>query len=941
GVVGCDTLTNILGYTPANGTNYVAKAGDTMTGALNLPSNGLAVGTNQLVVSGGSVGIGTASPQSALHVNGSIQFGDDGSACPGAGNVKLGAMRYNTGKVQVCRSTGWTQLGGSTASSFAGYIGGGSIGAGSTNFSGYTKEFDVGGTDFNAATGVFTAPSSGQYLFTGMSHGVTASSNWYIQLLVNGSGASYYGSRFNPGGTNPMTNLSYVVNLNAGDTVQLQIINDVSASSVLVRFSGSKLDGGTIGGGSADNLGNGIATSNITLGNYWLSGSGGASGLRIDSSGNVGVGLATPTERLDVSGKIKGTELCIGADCRSSWPTGAGGTVTSVTSANADISVATTTTTPVLTLNAGTGANQILKLNGSGALPAVSGANLTSLNASSLASGTVPTSQLPTVPVSKGGTGSTSLSPNRLVASDGTGASMGSFFCAAGEVPKFDVSGVLGCATISTLLGYTPANGSNYVAKTGDTMTGTLTLASNGLVVGSNQLVVSGDNVGVGAASSSEKLEVAGAIKIGTTSGTQDGTIRWNGTDFQGRAGGTWKSMTGASTTSPLSFSVHRNGVDQTVTNGGWSKVLWTTVDFDTNSNFASSRYTPALAGKYLFSGQAYCSDNTAHCSVALYKNGVQVTYSFGRTTSAAPTFSQLIDMNGTTDYVEVYVYNSGGTTLSGNKTLTYLNGFLTSSSTTASSGSGTSNTIPVWGSSNTLGNSPLTVSSGNVGLGTAAPGGKLDVVVATGTGLDTDGTVNIQDGQTNQQRLKLGVNTAGNYSYIQSTQTNVTQKALALNPLGGNVGIGTAAPTAKLEVAGDIKATGGGTVGATRVIGTWGSASTNIPNNSYTYVGDYITLPAGNWTIWYDTFYDHDGTGFTASTYNHPVLSTSTSSANSVDNGGLNGCTTSYCPIKQMYFVSPSTTTTYYVIHYINSYAGSWVRIRAGWGHFFAIKAN
>ena len=39
------------------------------------------------------------------------------------------------------------------------------------------------------------------------------------------------------------------------------------------------------------------------------------------------------------------------------------GSVTSVSSANTDISVANPTTTPVLTLNSGTGANQIVKLD--------------------------------------------------------------------------------------------------------------------------------------------------------------------------------------------------------------------------------------------------------------------------------------------------------------------------------------------------------------------------------------------------------------------------------------------------------------------------------------------------------------------------------------------------------------------------------------------------
>ncbi len=47
-------------------TARVAKTGDTMTGTLNLPTNGLIVGTNQLVVSGGNVGIGTTSPTVTL-----------------------------------------------------------------------------------------------------------------------------------------------------------------------------------------------------------------------------------------------------------------------------------------------------------------------------------------------------------------------------------------------------------------------------------------------------------------------------------------------------------------------------------------------------------------------------------------------------------------------------------------------------------------------------------------------------------------------------------------------------------------------------------------------------------------------------------------------------------------------------------------------------------
>jgi hypothetical protein len=56
-------------------TGVVKTAGDTMTGLLNLPSNGLVVGTNQLVVSGSHVGIGTTAPNSKLDVTSGVSGG--------------------------------------------------------------------------------------------------------------------------------------------------------------------------------------------------------------------------------------------------------------------------------------------------------------------------------------------------------------------------------------------------------------------------------------------------------------------------------------------------------------------------------------------------------------------------------------------------------------------------------------------------------------------------------------------------------------------------------------------------------------------------------------------------------------------------------------------------------------------------------------------------
>ena len=55
-----------------------------------------------------------------------------------------------------------------------------------------------------------------------------------------------------------------------------------------------------IASGGADNLGNHTATANIQLGSYWLSGDGGNEGVFVTSTGNVGIGTASPGSLLHV-----------------------------------------------------------------------------------------------------------------------------------------------------------------------------------------------------------------------------------------------------------------------------------------------------------------------------------------------------------------------------------------------------------------------------------------------------------------------------------------------------------------------------------------------------------------------------------------------------------------------------------------------------------------
>lgn len=99
-------------FAPAMGSaNYVAKAGDTMTGLLRLPGDGLAAGANQLVLGGGKVGIGTTSPTEQLEVAGSISvsggnrrilFHDDGNYDfsidhNGGGSLDIRSPEFNGG----------------------------------------------------------------------------------------------------------------------------------------------------------------------------------------------------------------------------------------------------------------------------------------------------------------------------------------------------------------------------------------------------------------------------------------------------------------------------------------------------------------------------------------------------------------------------------------------------------------------------------------------------------------------------------------------------------------------------------------------------------------------------------------------------------------------------------------------------------------------------
>jgi hypothetical protein len=123
------------------------------------------------------------------------------------------------------------------------------------------------------------------------------------------------------------------------------------------------------------------------------------------------------------------------------------------------------------------------------------------------------------------------------------------------------------------------------------------------------------------------------------------------------------------------------------ITNATAVKVLFDTESFDTNSNFASSRFTPTVAGYYQMNANVTinCVGTGANL-IYFYKNGSDFLRG-GRiqTSGANPagmTVAAIIYMNGSTDYVEVYVFTNGGTALTEAGTVSNFSGALIRSAT-------------------------------------------------------------------------------------------------------------------------------------------------------------------------------------------------------------------------------------------------------------------
>ena len=116
-------------------------------------------------------------------------------------------------------------------------------------------------------------------------------------------------------------------------------------------------------------------------------------------------------------------------------------------------------------------------------------------------------------------------------------------------------------------------------------------------------------------------------------------------------------------------FSAYANAATS-LASGAQTKVNFQVEDFDTNSNFASSRFTPTIAGYYQLNARIQFSGSTTNPLAYIQKNGTQVLcghYIPGTFSGPVATVSGLVYLNGTTDYVEAFGYHLTGSAVNTN----------------------------------------------------------------------------------------------------------------------------------------------------------------------------------------------------------------------------------------------------------------------------------
>jgi hypothetical protein len=131
---------------------------------------------------------------------------------------------------------------------------------------------------------------------------------------------------------------------------------------------------------------------------------------------------------------------------------------------------------------------------------------------------------------------------------------------------------------------------------------------------------------------------------------------------------GTTKNVTAANLSAGFgpAFRAYSSNA-QSISSATTTKIEFNAELFDTNNNFDSTtnyRFTPTVAGYYQVNlAVGFAAMSVGEVILQINKNGA--VYQYGAdvvgTTTYITSMSTLVDMNGSTDYIEGFVYQGSG----------------------------------------------------------------------------------------------------------------------------------------------------------------------------------------------------------------------------------------------------------------------------------------
>jgi hypothetical protein len=199
-------------------------------------------------------------------------------------------------------------------------------------------------------------------------------------------------------------------------------------------------------------------------------------------------------------------------------------------------------------------------------------------------------------------------------------------------------------------LSYAPTTGSTSITTLGTISTGTWNSSTIGVSYGGTGLTSTPSN---------------GQIDIGNGSGfTRTTLTAGSGISVTNASGGI--TIANTQNTGPA-FSAYQSSA-QSITASTWTKVQLQSKEFDTASFFDNAtnyRFTPTVAGYYQVNGAVEWAFVTGMGGISIYKNGSIFkvgAFSLATSVGTSAIVSSLIYLNGSTDYIELYCYETNGT---------------------------------------------------------------------------------------------------------------------------------------------------------------------------------------------------------------------------------------------------------------------------------------